>query len=88
VLGSTAGEIIKLLYKDLLILVGIGFLISVPVAYPLAGYWLQSFTFRIDIGAGMFILSGVLAMLIAAAAVSYQSIRAARMNPVECLRSE
>ena len=50
--------------------------------------WLENFAYRIDVGPGVFILAGLLALLIALATVSYQAIKAATANPVEALRYE
>jgi putative ABC transport system permease protein len=50
--------------------------------------WLEDFAYRIEIGPGVFILAGGLALVIALLTVSYQAIRAATANPVESLRYE
>jgi putative ABC transport system permease protein len=50
--------------------------------------WLQNFAYRIEIGIWIFVLSGILALLIALLTVSYQAIKAAVANPVEALRYE
>jgi putative ABC transport system permease protein len=50
--------------------------------------WLQNFAYRINIGLGAFVLSALLALLIALLTVGFQAIRAARANPVEALRYE
>src|SRR5699024_3175685 len=88
VMGATVVNIVGLLSKDFLKLVLIGFGIAVPVAYYFMNQWLQDFAYRIDIGVGIFLLAGGLALLIALATVSWQSIRAALANPVDSLRSE
>lgn len=88
VLGATVTSIVGLLSKDFLKLITIGFLIAVPVAWYLMDQWLADFAYRIDMGPGIFLLSGVIALFIAMATVSWQSIRAALTNPVESLRSE
>jgi putative ABC transport system permease protein len=50
--------------------------------------WLQGFSYHVNMGAGIFVLSGLIALLISWLTVSYQSIKAALMNPVKSLRSE
>jgi putative ABC transport system permease protein len=50
--------------------------------------WLQGFAYRIDLGAGVFLLAGLTALLISWITVSYQSIKVAIVNPVKSLRSE
>jgi len=88
VLGASVGSIVMLLSKDFTRLVLIGFIIAAPLAYYAMHRWLQDFVYRTEIGAGVFILSGLLALAIAWLTVSYQSIKAALGNPVEALRYE
>ena len=88
VLGATVPNIVALLSKDFLKLVGLGFLLAVPLAWYIMDQWLQNFPYRIEINAGIFILSGSVALLIALATVSWQSVQAALANPVESLRNE
>jgi ABC-type lipoprotein release transport system permease subunit len=88
VLGASVGQVVVLLGKEFMLLVGISFLIAAPVAYFLLDHWLQGYYYRISIGPGVFLLAGVLAVVITAITMSYQSIRAAVMNPVNALRSE
>jgi putative ABC transport system permease protein len=88
VLGATVTNIVGLLSKDFLKLVIIGFFIAVPIALYTMNHWLENFAYRIEIGAGIFLLAGVVAILIALATVSWQSIRAALANPVDSLRYE
>ncbi|HEX6982446.1 MAG TPA: ABC transporter permease [Balneolaceae bacterium] len=88
VMGATVSNIVSLLSKDFLKLVIIGFVIAVPLAWYFMQQWLQDFAYRIDIGVGIFLLAGALALFIALATVSWQSIRAAVANPVDSLRSE
>jgi putative ABC transport system permease protein len=88
VLGASVTGIVAMLSKDFLKLVGLGFLIAIPIAWYAMHRWLQNFAYHIHIGIGVFLLAGILAMIIALATVSWQSIRAALMNPVESLRNE
>lgn len=88
VLGSSVTGIVALLSKDFLKLVGIGFLIAVPIGWYAMHLWLQNFAYHIDIGVWMFVLAGVLAMAIALLTVSWQSVRAAIADPVKSLRNE
>ncbi|MBC7511611.1 MAG: hypothetical protein H7320_23130, partial [Ferruginibacter sp.] len=62
--------------------------ISTPIAWYAMNNWLKDFAYHIDIQWWVFVLTGLLAILIALLTVSYQSIRAALMNPVKSLRSE
>ena len=88
VLGATVMQILALLSKEFMRLV----LIAVAIAMPLAAYfmngWLNKFAYHIDVAWWVFAVTGILAMLLALLTVSYQSVKAARMNPVKSLRSE
>lgn len=88
VLGASVSGITVLLSKDFLKLVGIGFLIAVPTAWYAMHVWLQNFAYHVNIGIGTFAFAGILAILIALATVSWQSIKAALANPVDSLRNE
>jgi predicted permease len=88
VLGASVSGVVMLLAKEFLKLVLVAFLIAVPVAWYVAGQWLQSFAFRINVTWWVFALTGTIALLIALLTVSFQSLRAALANPVKSLRSE
>ncbi|MCC7261501.1 MAG: ABC transporter permease, partial [Candidatus Latescibacteria bacterium] len=88
VLGASVPGIVALLSKEFTYLVLIANLIAWPLAWYAMNRWLQSVAYRIELGPGVFVLGGVLALVIAWLTVSYQAIRAARANPVEALRYE
>lgn len=88
VMGATVGNIVALLSKDFLKLVLIAILMASPIAWWAMNRWLQDFAYKIDIEWWMFVLAGLLAVGVAMLTVSYQSIKAALMNPVKSLRSE
>ena len=88
VLGASISKIILLLSKEFLIWIIISNVIAWPLAWFIMNNWLQNFAYRVDIGIWVFVLSASLALIIALATVSYQSIRAALANPVESLRYE
>lgn len=88
VLGATTESIVARLSGDFLLQVAVGFLIAAPVAWYAMDRWLADFAYRVEIGIGVFALAGGAALLIALLTVSWQSVRAARANPVESLRSE
>ncbi len=89
VLGSSVQQVVFLLSKDLTRLVLVAFLLAVPVSwFVMTRYFLDSFTYKINLGPQVFLIAGGLALLIAWITVSYQSIRAALANPVKSLRSE
>ena len=88
VLGASVAGIIALLSKDFLKLVIVALLIATPAAWWLMDRWLQEFAYKIEVTWWMFALAGVLSILVALCTISYQSVKAALMNPVESLRSE
>ena len=88
VLGASVGSIVALLSKDFLKLVLIAIVIASPLAWWVMNRWLQDFAYKIDIEWWVFALAGLLAVGIALLTVSFQSVKAALMNPVKSLRSE
>ena len=88
VLGATVTNITAMLSKDFVRLVVIAFLIASPIAWWAMNKWLQDFAYRISISWWMFSFAGILVVLIALATISFQSVKAALMNPTRCLRSE
>lgn len=88
VLGASVSNIMALLSRDFVLLVVIGFVIAVPVAWYAMNLWLADFAYKIDIDPGIFILTGGVTLAIALLTISWQSIRAALLNPVEKLRNE
>ncbi len=88
VLGSSVAGVVNLLSKDFLKLVGIAFLIAVPIAWLAMDSWLQDFAYKIDIQWWMFALAGGSALLIALLTVSFHAVKASLANPVKSLRAE
>ena len=88
VLGASVSSVVLLLSLEFTKLVGIGFIVAAPIAYFVMNRWLQDFSYRTELGIGVFVIAGVLALAIAWLTVSYQSIRAAVANPVNALRHE
>lgn len=88
VLGASVGSVVGLLSRDFLLLVLIAFAAAAPLAWWGMNQWLQNFVYRVSIGWQLFAVTGVLALLVAMAAISFQAIKAALVNPVESLRSE
>jgi putative ABC transport system permease protein len=88
VMGASASNILFLLSKEFSKWVLVANVIAWPIAYFVMNKWLQNFAYQTGIGLWPFILSAVLALFIALFTVSYQSIRAALSDPVECLRYE
>lgn len=88
VLGANALSLLRLLSGEFMALVLIALVIASPLAWWAMHAWLQDYAYSIPIEWWVFGLAGALAMLIALATVSAQSIRAALANPVKSLRSE
>ena len=62
--------------------------IAWPTAYAVMQRWLQTFAYQVDIGFGICLLSGLLALMIALLTVSYHAIKTALTNPVDAFRTE
>nr|WP_297786409.1 ABC transporter permease [uncultured Allomuricauda sp.] len=88
VLGAGVGQIVYRLSVDFLKLVGLAVLIALPLGWYAMDRWLQDFSYRIDIPWWVFALSALMAVGVALLTVSYQSIKAAIVNPVKSLRTE
>ncbi|WP_020606324.1 ABC transporter permease [Spirosoma spitsbergense] len=88
VLGASVGSVVLLLSKDFTKLVLFSFPIAIPIAWFSMYKWLQDFPYKTDIGPWIFIVTCLLTLVICLATVSFQSIKAALMNPVKSLRSE
>ncbi|MEP0547446.1 MAG: ABC transporter permease [Rhodothermales bacterium] len=88
VLGASIGQIVALLTKDFAALVLVGFVAAVPLAWWAMDRWLDGFAYRVDLGAGVFVGAGLVALAVALAAVSVQALRAASTDPVQALRHD
>lgn len=88
VLGASIQNVLLLVSKDFLLLVGIAFLISIPVTWWAMHNWLQDFAYRINIHWWVFALAGMIAILISVLTISFQAIKAAIANPVKSLKTE
>jgi ABC-type antimicrobial peptide transport system permease subunit len=86
--GATTTLIVKMLSEEFVKLVLIANLLAWPIAYFALNHWLQNYAYHIRIGAAPFLVSTVLALVIALMTVGYQAIKAARANPVNSLRYE
>lgn len=88
VMGARIQDIIRLLSKEYVRLVFIAFVLSAPLAYYLIQQWLQDFPYRTPISSLLFVTVGLGIALLAWSTVAYQSIQAARQNPIDSLRNE
>lgn len=88
VMGAEAYNIVALLSRDFIKLVIVSILIATPVSWYAMNRWLEGFAYRMEIQPWIFALAGFAALSIAILTISYQSLKSARMNPVNSLRSE
>ncbi|MEM6380196.1 MAG: FtsX-like permease family protein, partial [Bacteroidota bacterium] len=88
ILGSTNFGIVSLLSRDFLLMIIIANVITLPLSYLLSRKWLDNFAYSIDLTWWYFIGAGLSALLIALLTVSFQTFKAAYVNPVVCLRDE
>jgi putative ABC transport system permease protein len=88
VLGASVPGIVALLTREFAKQVILANVLAWPLAYFLLGKWLQGFVYRIAMGAGLFLFSGVLVLVLALLTSSFQAVKAARMNPTRSLRYE
>lgn len=88
VLGASVSQVLVLITKDFIVLVGISCTIASAVAFYFLQRWLDGYYYRIHLGAGVFLGSAAGAIGIAIVTVSFQALKAALMNPVESLRAE
>jgi len=88
VLGAGISNIVFMLSKDFVLLIIVAFLFASPIAWYFMDQWLQSFAYRINVSALVFVLAAIVAILIALITISFQSVKAAIANPVKSLRSE
>ncbi|MHA4742381.1 FtsX-like permease family protein [Dyadobacter sp. MSC1_007] len=88
VLGASIGNLVYVLSREFVKLVLIAILLATPLAWFFMQKWLDNYPYRIEISPLVFIAVGLIAVLVAVATVSFQSIKAALMNPVNSLKSE
>jgi putative ABC transport system permease protein len=88
VLGASVSSIVLLLSKELGRLVLIAFVLAAPLAWFGIDWWLKDYSYKTEIGIGLYLLSGLAAFFIATATMSFQSFKAAASDPVKSLKSE
>jgi putative ABC transport system permease protein len=88
VFGANESIILRLIAKDFLILVSIGIVIAVPVAYYFMNNWLQNYVYRTNIGIPLLIIAALLTILITFITISYKAYQASVMNPANSLKTE
>ncbi|GAB4032114.1 ABC transporter permease [Spirosoma gilvum] len=88
VLGASLPQILGLLFTPFLTLLVVACILAIPLGWFVMHRWLQDFTYRVNLDGSIFLLSIILVMLLTVAVVSYETIKAALVNPVRSLRSE
>jgi putative ABC transport system permease protein len=87
-MGANALQVVRLISRETIILIGIATLLAWPVAYYFTKNWLEDFAYRIELGVVPFLLSFAFALLISLITISFQAITAALKNPADALRYE
>ncbi|TLV01007.1 ABC transporter permease [Dyadobacter luticola] len=87
-IGATAFNIFSLFSVDFVKLVVVALVIASPIAWYFMNEWQQDFTYKADISWWLYVAAGIFAIIVALVTVSFQSIKAALINPVKALRSE
>lgn len=88
VLGASFSEIITLLYRQFALLIVIAFVAATPVTYAVVTYWLDGFAYKVEVSPMLFAGAGLLLFVAAMLAIALHTVRSARTNPVESLRSQ
>jgi len=88
VLGASVVTLTGLLAREFILLVLAAFVIASPIAWFAMNKWLQDFAYRINISWWIFLLTGLLALIIALLTVGFQTVKAAITNPIKSLRTE
>ena len=86
--GASVFELISLLTKDFSKLILIAYVIALPVAYYGGVLWLENFAYQTGMGFHIFIISGLIAFIVAFLTIGYHTLRAALKNPVDAIRYE
>ena len=86
--GASVFEVVRMLNKNVLVWLGIAFIIATPVAYYAMSRWLENFAYKTTLSWWIFAVAGLVSLFVALLTVSWQSLRAASRNPVEALKNE
>ena len=88
VLGASIGEILMLLTKGFSLLVFIGFIIAIPISYWLMNKWLATFAYHGTVSWVTIGLAGLIAIILSWLTVGFQTLKAARSNPIDSIQYE
>jgi ABC-type lipoprotein release transport system permease subunit len=88
ILGASVANLWKMLSMEFVILVGISCLIGIPIAWSYLSAWLDKYTYHTEISVWVFVAASLGALFITLITVSFQTIKASVVNPINSLRSE
>ena len=88
VIGASEFAIFNLLASSFALQLLLGISLSIPITYWLMSDWLNDFAYRIDISIDMFVLGGMISIVIAFLAISFHTIKASLINPVDSIKTE
>jgi putative ABC transport system permease protein len=88
IMGASVVNLWRMLSTDFVVLVLFSCLIAVPISYYFLSDWLQGYQYRTEISWWIFVATGMGALVVTLATVSFQAVKAALMNPVNSLKSE
>ena len=86
--GASVFQIVSMLSKEFIVLIGISFLLSAPLAFYFMQKWLSNFAYRYDMNGLEFLAGLLLTLIISMLTIGYRSIRAATANPIDALKTE
>ena len=86
--GASTLNLLVLLSRDFSKLILTAFILAIPIAYYFGKVWLDNFAYRVDIGWNIYVISGIIALILAVVTVSFHTVRAALSNPVDSFRHE
>ena len=86
--GASEGQIMVLLNRNFFRLLLFSFVVACPIAWYVMHRWLEGFSYKTPIHWWIFLLGGLLTLVIALLTISWQSWKAASVNPVEVLKNE
>ncbi len=88
VIGASEASIFKLLVSSFSWQLLLGVVLSIPITYWLMSDWLKDFAYRIDLGIDIFLFGGLISLVIAFFTISFHTLKASLVNPVDTIRSE
>jgi putative ABC transport system permease protein len=88
VLGANIRQVFYTLSKEFFKIAGTAFLIAIPLVFVFGGLWLDSFAYKIPFSPAPFAFGGLIILFTVLITVGYETIKTARLNPIDKLRDE